>query len=128
MSIRFDHVAIAAYDKDESACWLARLLGLPKPTGWGPFLSVTLEGGVHLDYAEPGIDFPGQHYALLVSDEVFDQALARLQEQGERYWADPGLRRPGEINENHGGRGLYVDDPAGHHFELITRQYGADLR
>ena len=31
-----------------------------------------------------------------------------------------------EINTNHGGRGIYFDDPAGHHFESITRPYGSE--
>lgn len=35
------------------------------------------------------------------------------------------MRHPGEINTNHGGRGVYFDDPSGHHFELITQPYGA---
>ena len=43
------------------------------------------------------------------------------------FWADPGMRFPDEINSNHSGRGVYFDDPSGHHFELITQPYGADL-
>ena len=119
-----DHLAVAARDKLQSATFLQEILGLPDPTGWGPFLSLTLDDGVRLDYAEPDVDFPGQHYALLVSDEVFDRALERIRARGVTYWAGPG-HTPGEINTNHGGRGVYFDDPAGHHFELITRPYGA---
>jgi hypothetical protein len=78
------------------------LLGLPESTGWGPFLTVTLDDGVRLDYAEPGIGFPGQHYALLVSDDVFDRALERIKADGVPFWADPGMRLPNEINTNHG--------------------------
>jgi catechol 2,3-dioxygenase-like lactoylglutathione lyase family enzyme len=126
MAVRFDHLAIAAKDRHRSATFLTTLLGLPEPVTWGPFLSVHLEDGVHLDYAEPNIDFPGQHYALLVSDDVFDRALDRLRADGVPYSAGPG-QSPGEINHNHGGRGVYFDDPAGHHFELITQSYGADL-
>ena len=89
-------------------------------------MSVTLDDGVRLDYAEPGIEFPGQHYALLVTDDVFDRALERIKADGILFWADPAMRRPNEINTNHGGRGVYFDDPSGHHFELITQPYGAD--
>lgn len=127
MTVRFDHVAIAAKDRTTSATFLTDLLGLPAPEPAGPWLSVTLEGGVHLDYAEVPFDFPGQHYALLVSDEVFDHAHARLQAGGVTFWPDPQMSVSGEINHNHGGRGVYFDDPAGHHFELITQPYGADL-
>jgi hypothetical protein len=67
LPIHFNHLAVAAKDKHQSATFLTRLLGLPDPTGWGPFLSVTRDDG---------------------------------------------------------GRGVYFDDPAGHHFELITQPYG----
>jgi catechol 2,3-dioxygenase-like lactoylglutathione lyase family enzyme len=122
----FNHLAIAAGDRHRSAAFLADLLGLAAPTSWGPFVSVTLDDGVRLDYAEPGIEFPGQHYALLVTDDVFDRALERIKADGILFWADPVMRRPNEINTNHGGRGVYFDDPSGHHFELITQPYGAD--
>ena len=118
-----DHLAVAAKDKQHSATFLNDLLGLPEPTAWGPFLSVTLDDGVRLDYAEPGVEFHGQHYALLVSDDVFDRALERIRARGVQFWAGPG-HTPSEINTNHGGRGVYFDDPSGHHFELITRPYG----
>jgi catechol 2,3-dioxygenase-like lactoylglutathione lyase family enzyme len=124
MSVRFDHVAIAARDKQRSALFLSNLLGLPEPDSWGPFVSVHLDDGVHLDYAEPGGEFPGQHYALLVNDEVFDHALASIKEQAIPFSAGP--RGPqNEINHHHGGRGVYFDDPSGHHFELITKPYGS---
>jgi catechol 2,3-dioxygenase-like lactoylglutathione lyase family enzyme len=90
----------------------------------GPFVSVHLDDGVHLDYAEPGIEFPGQHYALLVTDEVFDHALASIKEQAIPFSAGP--KGPqNEINHHHGGRGVYFEDPSGHHFELITKPYGS---
>jgi catechol 2,3-dioxygenase-like lactoylglutathione lyase family enzyme len=120
------HVAVAAEDKQRSAAFLASLLGLAEPSSWGPFVSVHLDDGVHLDYAEPGIDFPGQHYALLVSDDVFDRAIDRIRTDGIAFSGGPG-HSPGEINHNHGGRGVYFDDPSGHHFELITQPHGADL-
>lgn len=64
-----------------------------------------------------------QHYALLVDDELFDRAYGRLCDRGIEHWADPQMRRPGEINNGHGGRGVYFKDPAGHAIELITRPY-----
>ena len=64
---------------------------------------------------------------MLVSGDVFDRALERIKAGNVPFWAGPGHTR-GEINHNHGGRGVYFDDPSGHHFELITAPYGADLR
>ena len=40
-------------------------------------------------------------------------------------WADPRGARPGEINDNDGGRGVYFQDPSGHYLEIITRPYRA---
>ena len=66
-----------------------------------------------------------QHYAFLVSEEEFDAIHARLQKAGRQWWADPAGRRPGEINRNDGGRGLYWEGPDGHWLEIITRPYGS---
>ena len=65
-----------------------------------------------------------QHYAFLVDDERFDEILARVQARGSPYTADPQRSKPQEINTNHGGRGFYYFDPAGHGLEVLTRPYG----
>lgn len=64
-----------------------------------------------------------QHYAFLIDDDLFDRAYRRLCDRGVEHWADPQMRRPGETNDEHGGRGVYFKDPAGHAIELITRPY-----
>jgi hypothetical protein len=33
------------------------------------------------------------------------------------------MTHPGETNTEHGGRGVYFKDPAGHAIEIITRPY-----
>jgi hypothetical protein len=79
---------------------------LPKEPAWPPAgaaRSAALTDGRVLDFAEPPVDFPGQHYAFLVSDDTFDAIMERIRERGVPYWADPQMRRPGEINANHGG-------------------------
>ncbi|MGH3697512.1 MAG: VOC family protein [Pseudonocardiaceae bacterium] len=125
MPIRFNHTIVAATDKQRSAAFLTEILGLPDATPAGFFLAVELEDGVTLDYAEPGVPFPSQHIAFLVSEEDFDGILRRIQERGVPHWADPRMSLPGQINTNDGGRGVYFDDPDGHHFEAITRPYGS---
>ena len=55
------------------------------------------------------------------SEEEFDAGFARIREGGLAYFADPGYRRPGEINTRWGGRGVYFPDPDGHSMELLTR-------
>jgi catechol 2,3-dioxygenase-like lactoylglutathione lyase family enzyme len=120
--VRFDHTIVPARDRRESATFFADLFGLPEPEEAGPFLQVHLDGAT-VDFAEPPIDFPGHHYAFLVDDDTFDRVLDRLRADGIAYWADPQQRRPGEMNTNHGGRGVYFDDPSGHHLEAMTVRY-----
>jgi catechol 2,3-dioxygenase-like lactoylglutathione lyase family enzyme len=123
MAVQLNHTIVHARDKRESATFLSGILGLPEPTPYGPFLVVEAANGVSLDFIEE----PGepQHYAFLVTEEEFDAIFDRITERGLTYWADPARRRPGEINTNDGGRGLYWEDPSGHFLEIITRPYGS---
>jgi catechol 2,3-dioxygenase-like lactoylglutathione lyase family enzyme len=123
VDVRFDHTIIPATDKRASAEFFTRIFGLPAPTEAGPFLQVRLSDGRIFDFAEPGIEFPGQHFAFLVDDATFDAVVERIRAGGIEHWADPQGRHPGEINTNHGGRGVYFLDPAGHYLEALTARY-----
>ncbi|MFF9070428.1 VOC family protein [Streptomyces sp. NPDC014891] len=123
MAVTFNHTIIAAKDRHASARFFRELLELPEAPSWGPFVNVQLADGVLIQFAEPPVDIQMQHYAFLVDDELFERAYARLREQGVEHWADPQMKRPGETNSDHGGRGVYFKDPGGHAFELITRPY-----
>ncbi|MGH2516888.1 MAG: VOC family protein [Ktedonobacterales bacterium] len=125
MTITFNHSILAARDRHESALFLSTLLGLPEPTTWGPFTIVTLDGGVTIQFAEPNVEeIQMQHYAFLVDDASFDRIYQRIRERGIEHWADPQATLPSQINTNHGGRGVYFRDPAGHGLEVLTRPYG----
>ncbi|MEK9520934.1 VOC family protein [Streptomyces sp. NPDC087908] len=123
MAVTFNHTIIAAKDRHASARFFRELLELPEAPSWGPFVNVQLADGVLIQFAEPPVEIQMQHYAFLVDDELFERAHARLREQGVEHWADPQMKRPGETNSEHGGRGVYFKDPGGHAFELITRPY-----
>ena len=123
MSVQLNHTIVHARDKIATAALLADLLGLPAPTRYGPFQVVQLDNGVSLDVVDAGEVHP-QHYAFLVGEDEFDQIFARIRARGLTWWADPFHRRPGEINTNDGGRGLYWSGPDGHNLEIITRPYG----
>jgi len=125
MAVQFNHTIIAARDKRESAAFLAEIMGLPKPTTFAGFLVVQVDKDVSLDFADTPEPIKPQHYALLVGETEFDQIFGRIRARGLTYWADPDRRRPGEINTNDGGRGLYWRDPSGHFLEIITRPYGS---
>lgn len=122
MSVTFNHSILAARDRHASARFLADTLGLGQPTSWGPFTQVQLDAGVSIQFAEPPVaEIQMQHYAFLVDDIRFDEILARVQSRGIPYTADPNPSHPQQINTNHGGRGFYFHDPAGHGFEVLTR-------
>lgn len=127
MSISFNHTIVASRDKRESAEFLTELFGLPSPKPFGHFMVVELEHGATLDYADApdGAEIPRQHYAFLVSEQEFDTIYDKIRARGMQHWADPGATRPGEINHNDGGRGVYFTDPSGHAMEILTRPYGS---
>lgn len=126
MPVEFNHTIVHARDNRESAEFLARLLDLEIGSEWGPFIPVATSNGVTLDFAaiEPE-KIVLQHYAFLVSEEEFDGIFQRIRDAGITYFADPAGKQVGEINHNHGGRGVYFLDPAGHGMEVITQPYGS---
>ncbi|WP_405817077.1 VOC family protein [Streptomyces sp. NBC_01390] len=123
MTVAFNHTIIASKDRQESARFFRELLELPEAPSWGPFINIQLPDGVLLQFAEPPVEIQMQHYAFLIDEELFDRAYQRLCDNGVVHWADPQMRRPGETNTEHGGRGVYFKDPGGHAIELITRPY-----
>lgn len=127
MAITFNHTIVASRNRSESATFFTELFGLPEAEEFGPFLAVELNHGVSLDFAQApeGQDIHPQHYAFLVSEQEFDAIYGRIRGRGMQHWADPRGTRPGEINHNDGGRGVYFQDPAGHYLEIITRPYGS---
>ena len=125
MGVQLNHTIVWCRDKPRSATFLTEVLGLPAPKPFGPFLVVELSNGVSLDFYAIDGEIASQHYAFLVTEAEFDESFARIRERNLDYWADPGQSRPGEINHNDGGRGLYFEDPNGHLLEIITRPYGS---
>lgn len=125
MSVRLNHTIVAAHDKQESAAFLADILGLPQPTPYGPFLCVQADKDVNLDFMD-WRDNPvsAQHYAFLVDENDFDVIFDRIRGRDLPFWADPHKHEPG-INTADGGRGVYFEDPSGHLLEILTRPYGS---
>jgi extradiol dioxygenase family protein len=123
MPVHLNHTIVAARDRHEAANFLAEILGRNPPTTYGPFAVVELDNDVSLDFLDDPEVHP-RHYAFLVSEAEFDEIFGRIRARGLDFWADPFERRPGEINTNDGGRGVYWKDPNGHVLEIITRPYG----
>ncbi|HTW10759.1 MAG TPA: VOC family protein [Acidimicrobiales bacterium] len=132
MTVELNHTIVAARDKQQSAAFLAGILGLEVGPPVARFASLALSNSVTLDYMDlahgppRGIAkreqafLPG-HYAFLVSDDVFDAALDRIKATGIAFHAEPSGGRPGEIyRSGSGGKGVYFPDPDGHLMELLT--------
>ncbi|ARZ70033.1 VOC family protein [Streptomyces sp. HU2014] len=126
MSVELNHTIVHSRDREAAAAFLAGILGLEVGEPAGPFLPVVTGNGVALDYAtvDPGSITP-QHYAFLVPEAEFPAMFDRIKATGTAFFADPAGRRPGEINRNDGGYGVYFLDPSGHYMELLTRPYGS---
>ena len=125
MSATFNHTIVAAADPQESAQFYVDILGAEHVQSWGPFANIMLTGGVMLQFAAPPppYEFSPVHMAVLCDDAQFDRAVALLTDRGLDYWADPQRTKSQETNTEHGGRGVYFLDPAGHYLELITQPY-----
>jgi catechol 2,3-dioxygenase-like lactoylglutathione lyase family enzyme len=124
VSVELNHTIVACRDQQRSASFLTEILGLAAATRFGRFLVVGTDNGVSLDYAETDREIATQHYAFLIGEDDFDAIFGRITGRHIEHWADPGRTRPGEINHNDGGRGVYFADPDGHLMEIITRPYG----
>lgn len=121
MPVVLNHTIIPSHDKEAAAAFLSEILGLDPPQPFGHFVCVETANGVSLDFDDRESFEPG-HYAFLISEAEFDAVLARVEERGLRYWADPGHRQEHVVNSH--GRGFYFEDPSGHNMEVLTRAYG----
>jgi catechol 2,3-dioxygenase-like lactoylglutathione lyase family enzyme len=122
--ICLNHILVPAHDKEASARFLADMLGLEvtsysagSPVGR---FAVVCVGDVTFDFDDVE-SFDAHHYAFEADDDEFDRILSRVRAAGIEYSADPLHRRPGELNDVNGGRGMYFRDPNGHNLELLTR-------
>lgn len=125
MAVHLNHTIVHARDSAASSAFVAEILGLPTPRRFGPFMAVAVDNGVTLDYADVDGEITSQHYAFLISEPEFDEIFGRITDRALPFWADPAKGRPGTINTNDGGRGVYFEDLDGHLLEIITRPYGS---
>ena len=61
VTVQLNHTIVRVRDKQESAIFLAEILGLPEPTPYGPFLVVQVDNDVSLDYADDHGEVHPQH-------------------------------------------------------------------
>ena len=117
--INLDHTIVPAHDKEESARFFARIMGLTYEGTHGHFAPVKLNDTLTLDF-DNREGFEHHHYAFHVTDEDFDAIFERVKAEGLAYGSDPRAQDNMEINTRRGGRGFYFKDPNGHSLELLT--------
>ena len=122
MPLFLDHTIVPAHDKEESARFFARIMGLEYKGPWGHFAPVKVNDTLSMDF-DNRENFQSSHYAFLASDEEFDAILGRIKEEGVKYGSGPGSQDDMEINHRHMGRGFYFKDANGHSWEVITHTY-----
>jgi len=125
MTAQLNHTIVWCRDQKRSASFMTEMLGLADAARFGPFLVVEMDNGVSLDFRDTDADITPQHYAFLIGEDDFDAVFGRITAKSLEHWADPMRSRPGQINDNDGGRGVYFSDPDGHFLEVITRPYGS---
>ena len=122
MPLFLDHTIVPAHDKEESARFFARIMGLEYKGPWGHFAPVKVNDTLSMDF-DNRENFQSSHYAFLASDEEFDAILGRIKAEGVKYGSGPTSQDDMEINHRHMGRGFYFKDANGHSWEVITHTY-----
>jgi catechol 2,3-dioxygenase-like lactoylglutathione lyase family enzyme len=119
MGIVLDHTIVPARDKELSARFLARILGLRYEGPASHFAPVRINDTLTLDYDNES-EFESHHYAFKVDESAFDDIFNRVREEGIPYGSGPRSLDDMTINHRHGGRGFYFLDPNGHVLEVLT--------
>lgn len=121
MTIIIDHITMPAYDHQEAARFLARIMGVEYAGPDRHFAPVPLNPTFKIAFYHAD-QFQPYHVGFHIGEEVFDLILANLQAIGWSYGNHP--QEPGNLRTDHpfGGRGLYFIDPNGHLFEVMTKR------
>src|ERR1700751_3815799 len=112
MVIVLDHTIVPARDKEASARFLARILGLRYEGAVSHFAPLKVNDTLTLDF-DNDTDFESHHYAFKVGESEFDGIFARVKAEGIAYGSGPRALEDMQINHRGGGRGFYFRDPNG---------------
>ena len=87
MAIVLDHTIVPAHDKEISARFLARILGLRYEGPLSHFAPVRVNDTLTLDF-DNDTEFESHHYAFKVDDTEFDDIFSRVRAEGISLAAD----------------------------------------
>ena len=110
MAIVLDHTIVPAHDKELSARFLARILGLRYEGPVSHFAPVHINETLTLDFDNDS-EFESHHYAFKVDEPAFDDIFNRVRAEGIPYGSGPRSLDDMTINHRHGGRGFYFPGP-----------------
>jgi catechol 2,3-dioxygenase-like lactoylglutathione lyase family enzyme len=119
MSIELNHTIVPVSDRQRAATFFANLVGAPPGKPSGPFVGVSVNEHLTLDFDDRRGAAPG-HYAFLVDDLTFDHVLSAADRLSADFGSGPGAGWDRGINHLNNGRGVYVQDPDGHSYEFFT--------
>jgi catechol 2,3-dioxygenase-like lactoylglutathione lyase family enzyme len=119
MPIVLDHTIVPAHDKEASARFLARMLGLRYEGAVSHFAPLQINDTLTLDF-DNDTQFESHHYAFKVGESEFDDIFKRVRAEGIAFGSGPRSLDDMKINHRHGGRGFYFRDPNGHILEVLT--------
>lgn len=119
MAIELNHTIVPARDKEASAQFLARIMGLLYEGKHAHFAVVRINDRLTLDFDEAE-SFEHHHYAFKISESQFDEIFERIRAEKIAYGSRPGAPDDMQINHRRGGRGFYFRDPNGHLLEVLT--------
>ena len=118
--MKLDHTLIPAIDKEVSAKFFAKIMGVEYAGTRGKQGLVRFDDTLTLQFDEGRT---GRiHLAFHVTDEEFDVVLGRLKADDVAFGPKGSRTQPfnNEIGSLNGGRQIYFDDPSGQSFELLT--------
>jgi len=121
ITVEVNNIVVPASDYRATAELLACVLGLEVQDD-GRFVSVRSADGLALDFSEPQNSVCVLQCAFLLSGAEFDAALERIRRAGIGFYATFDGKGRGELNLQHGARGIYFNDPDNHLFELIEQR------
>lgn len=119
MTIELNHMIVPVSDSQRAASFFADLVGVQASKPNGPFVGVSVNDHLTLDFDDRRGAAPG-HYAFLVDDPTFDRVLGAAGRLGADYGSGPGAGWDRRINRLNEGRGVYIQDPDGHSYEFFT--------
>jgi catechol 2,3-dioxygenase-like lactoylglutathione lyase family enzyme len=115
--MRLDHTIIPVKDKEASAKFFARIMGLDFQGIRGSQGFVRVNEAMMLRFDEKPRNH--EHYGFHVSEDEFDAVVERLSADDMTYGNSP-TQQDNVVGSLDGGRRIFFTDPDGHSIELIT--------